>query len=97
MRLSSTLTIMDKPKHEQVALRRALELQQSSGARIEAVSFCWQSMAEASEAFTRDQRRTIKQELLRNRKVWQHVDPFAGRAHHVDPFVGRSVASKGDL
>ncbi len=71
MRLSSTLTIMDKPKHEQVALRRALELQQSSGARIEAVSFCWQSMAEASEAFTLDQRRAIKQELLRNRKDWQ--------------------------
>ena len=72
MRLSSLLTIMDKPKHDQVALRRAVELQKLTHARIDAVSFCWQPMAEADDVFDLEQRRAIKKEILRSRKAWQH-------------------------
>ena len=73
MRLASIVTIMDKPKHQQVALRRALALQQLSHAHIDAVSFCWQSLADASDAFDASQRRAMKREILGERKTWQRA------------------------
>ena len=73
MRLASIVTIMDKPKHRQVALSRALALQQLSHTHIDAVSFCWQSLADASDALDADQRRAMKREILRERKAWQRA------------------------
>ncbi len=83
MRLDSILTIMDKPKHPQVALRRSLQLQALCSARVEAVSFCWQSLADAEDVLGKDQREAIRNAVLEERRAWQQqcIDA-ASRDHH---------------
>ncbi len=71
MRLDSALTILDKPKHKQVAFERARSLQELNGTHLDLVSFCWQSMVESSDFFDTHQRRTLRQEILLERKQWQ--------------------------
>ncbi|WP_428819927.1 universal stress protein [Microbulbifer sp. MCCC 1A16149] len=40
--MQNILVILDKPKHEQIALERALELAQKSGAKLQLVSFVYE-------------------------------------------------------
>ncbi|MXY04629.1 MAG: hypothetical protein F4171_14545 [Gammaproteobacteria bacterium] len=74
------LVIMDKPKHPQTALKRALALQDATAARVEAVSFCWHPMAAALDVLEVEQRRAIRDALLKKRKAWlrQCVDDAQG-------------------
>lgn len=67
---TSILVILDKPKHPQVALDKAIELQRASGAHLQIVSFAWHAMAEHKEVFDVHQRRALKKEILRARGVW---------------------------
>ncbi|WP_066960761.1 universal stress protein [Microbulbifer sp. Q7] len=43
--MQNILVILDKPKHEQIALERALELAQKSGARLQLASFVYEPVA----------------------------------------------------
>lgn len=78
--LASMLVIMDKPKHSQTAFKRALALQDATAAKMEAVSFCWHPMAAAPNVLEVDQRRAIRDALLKKRKAWlrQCVDDARG-------------------
>jgi universal stress protein E len=71
-------TILDKPKHDQVAWRRTLELQKQSGASVEAVSFVWNAMCENSSALNAADRRKLRRGLIEQRKAWLHK--MAGKA-----------------
>ena len=73
MRLESALTILDKPKHDQTAFDRAVALQAETGMHLDLASFCWQPMVAQSEFFDAHQRRTLKQEILLERKKWQRA------------------------
>jgi universal stress protein E len=70
MPLKKALVVLDKPKHAQDALRRAVELQQRGELELELVSFCWNAMCEAHEVFDVHQRRALKKEILRARESW---------------------------
>lgn len=71
MQVESILTILDKPKHEQAAFHRAMQIQALKPAHVDLVSFCWHPMVEAKQVFDGTQRTAIKRELLRARKEWQ--------------------------
>ncbi len=73
MRLDSALTILDKPKHMQTAFKRAVQIQGATGAHLDLAAFCWQPMVESSEFFDAHQRRTLRQEILLERKQWQRA------------------------
>lgn len=73
--LRNALVVLDKPKHDQHALKRAVMLQQAAhGAgkpfHLHLVSFCWQSMVDHSEVFDVHQRRQMKKEVVRQRYDW---------------------------
>jgi universal stress protein E len=70
MDLNNITTILDKPKHDQVAWRRALELQELSGARMQAVSFLWNAMCEHSSALSAADRKKLRHGLIEERKAW---------------------------
>jgi universal stress protein E len=70
MDLNNITTILDKPKHDQVAWRRALALQERSGARVEAVSFLWNAMCEHSSALSAADRKKLRHGLIEERKAW---------------------------
>jgi universal stress protein E len=67
---SSFLVILDKPKHAQIALRRALEIAGSSGAHLHLVSFCHLPMVEHRDVFDVHQRRQLKRAVLKERSEW---------------------------
>ncbi|WP_231759220.1 universal stress protein [Microbulbifer elongatus] len=46
--MQNILVILDKPKHEQIALQRALELAEKSGARLHLVSVVYEPLASIS-------------------------------------------------
>lgn len=71
MQIESILTILDKPKHEQVALARAEELAQRTGAPLTLAAFCWQPLAGGGPAFTPAVRDAIKRQLVEERQAWQ--------------------------
>lgn len=66
----SILVILDKPKHPQAALERAIELHRHSNAHLHLTSFAWQAMVEQNPVYDVHQRRALKKEILRQRKVW---------------------------
>lgn len=68
MNLSSILTVADKPKHKQVALAGAAQLQRALGAQIDATAFCWQAFPD--EVFGAAQRKAMKREIMDDRKAW---------------------------
>ena len=84
---SHILAILDKPKHPQSAWRRALELQKQSGARIDAVAFCWNAMCENQAVMSARERRKLLHALVEERKAWVHEligDPCRHqRTHHL--------------
>lgn len=68
--LLSILVVLDKPKHEQVALARAVDLARAAGAHLDLVSFCWVPMVERREVFDTHQRRALKRSALAERRRW---------------------------
>ncbi len=70
MDLNNVTVVLDKPKHEQIAWRRALELQANSGARVQAVSFLWNAMCEHSSALSAADRKKLRHGLVEERKRW---------------------------
>ncbi|MFW6093143.1 MAG: universal stress protein [Pseudomonadota bacterium] len=64
------LVILDKPKHPQTALGRAVALAREAGAHLHLASFCWLPMAERSEVFETHQRRALKQSATSERRRW---------------------------
>jgi universal stress protein E len=68
--LKTALVVLDKPKHTQAALERALALQATAGTALQLVSFCWSAICEHREVFDVHQRRSMRKELLRAREAW---------------------------
>ncbi len=64
------LTILDKPKHPQVALYRSMALQHHYATHVDLVSFCWHSMVGAAGPFDTHQRKQLKQSIVNERKAW---------------------------
>ena len=52
MRIDSILTILDKPKHEQLALARAVTLADRAQVPLTLAAFCWQPLADRGAEFT---------------------------------------------
>ncbi|MDP6375798.1 MAG: universal stress protein [Pseudomonadales bacterium] len=71
MKVHSIVTIMDKPTRKQTALKRALAMQKVTGAALELVSFCWESMDELRELTDARERRAVKRGIIAERKAWQ--------------------------
>ena len=69
MSFDNLLVVLDKEKHQQSALKRALQLAQS-GAVIRPVSFIWNGLAENRNAYDSKQRRAIKQDILQHHRAW---------------------------
>ena len=70
MDIQKIVTVLDKPKHDQVAWRRTLELQKVTGAKAEVVSFAWNAMCESSSGLSADERRQLRHSLVEERKAW---------------------------
>lgn len=70
MQIRSVMVVMDKPKHQQVALTRARAIQQATGAHLRLVAFCWNALTEQAEVFSAHQRRSLKRQIVRDREVW---------------------------
>ena len=70
MDVQSAFVVMARPKHQQVALKRAAEIQRLKGARLRLVAFCWNAMCEQADIFSVSQRRAMKREIIRQREVW---------------------------
>ncbi len=68
--LRSILVVLDKPKHQQVALQRAKAIQEATGAHLTLVSFVWLPMAEEREVFDAHQRRSLKRSCIKARREW---------------------------
>ncbi len=64
------LVVLDKPKHVQTALRRALDLAKSAGAHLHLVSFCWLPMATRTDVFDTHQRRALRKSVVAERRRW---------------------------
>jgi universal stress protein E len=64
------LVVLDKPKHAQTALERAVGLAAKSGAHLHLASFCWLPMAEQDEVFDVHQRRAIRKSVVGERRRW---------------------------
>ena len=65
------LVVLDKPKHKQTALDRALDLQPRLDLTLELAAFCWQSAVASEQLFSAEERRLVKQSMLLDRKAWQ--------------------------
>jgi universal stress protein E len=68
--LKTILVVLDKPKHPQSGLDKALQIAAKTGAHLHLTSFCWHAMCEHSEVFDVHQRRSMKKEILRAREEW---------------------------
>lgn len=66
----SILVVLDKPKHAQVALDRALGIAAASGAQLHLASFCWLPMVEDSDFFDTHQRRALRKSAEQERRRW---------------------------
>jgi universal stress protein E len=64
------LVVLDKPKHTQAALDKALALASASGAHLHLASFCWLPMVEQSDVFDTHQRRAIQKSVIIERRRW---------------------------
>ena len=64
------LVIIDKPKHEQTALERALALQEKTNAHLHLAAFAYHPMCDQTDVFDAHQRRAIRKEIVRQRTEW---------------------------
>ncbi|WP_043320129.1 universal stress protein [Microbulbifer sp. HZ11] len=91
--MQNILVILDKPKHEQIALQRALDLAEKSGARLHLVSFVYEPLASIS--FLSGAVLNVSAEMQEARHKWlaemqqKHALPAGSRAevvwHHDIP------------
>jgi universal stress protein E len=68
--LKTACVVLDKPKHPQTALDRALQLHAATGMHLHLTSFCWNAICEQREIYDAHQRRSMKKEILRAREAW---------------------------
>ena len=68
--LKNILVIVDKPKHEQGALRRALRLQAQTGADLHLKAFIYHAHVANGNAFTAKQRSSIRRGLMEQQHDW---------------------------
>jgi len=68
--LKDILVIVDKPKHEQGALRRALRLQAQTGANLHLKTFIYHAHVASGNAFTAKQRSSIRRGLMEQQHDW---------------------------
>lgn len=68
--LDKILVVMDKPKHEQIAFRRAMTLHKDAGARLDLRAFAYHPMFDQADVFETRQRHAIKKEIMRQRTEW---------------------------
>jgi len=102
MDLNNITTILDKPKHDQIAWRRTLQLQKLSGAKVQAISFEWNAMCERSSALDRGERKQLRHGLVEKRKAWLSelvgdADNVRGRAiwsHDIADWIADEGAKK---
>ena len=66
----AALVILDKPKHPQTALDRALGVTRAAGAHLHLASFCWLPMVTRSDVFDAHQRRAIRKAAMNERRRW---------------------------
>ncbi len=83
MQFSSILTVLDKPKHSQSALAKALQLQRRSQGALELVSFYWSAMLDSNTTFDAKQRRKMRHEMHEKLEAWQQqlLHEEAGEEH----------------
>lgn len=84
MRIDSILTILDKPKHEQVALDRALTLAERTRAPLTLAAFCYQPLASGGPEFTLAEQDALRDRLVAERREWQRELAAAPRAKRLD-------------
>lgn len=92
--MQNILVILDKPKHEQIALQRALELAQKSGAKLHLVSFVYEPLV--SMPMLSSSMLNVSEELEKERGKWlqalqsEHTLPPGSTAevvwHHDIPY-----------
>jgi universal stress protein E len=68
--LDKILVVMDKPKHEQIAFRRAMTLHRDANAHLDLRAFAYHPMFDQSDVFETHQRHAIKKEIMRERTEW---------------------------
>jgi len=68
--IKKVLVVMDKPKHDQVAFRRALRLGDASPMHLHLAAFCYDPMVDLKEIFEPGLRAEIKNDLLGDRERW---------------------------
>ncbi|MEM7543506.1 MAG: universal stress protein [Pseudomonadota bacterium] len=68
--LESILVVLDKPKHEPIALDRARELQSASGAQVRLVSFCWHPVGEQTALIDGIDPNAVQEEIIAERRAW---------------------------
>jgi universal stress protein E len=68
--LKTVMVVLDKPKHPQTGLEKALQIAEKTGAHLHLISFCWHAMCEQNDVFDVHQRRSMKKEILRAREEW---------------------------
>lgn len=61
---------MDKPKHAQVALARALSLQRLAATHLHLTSFVHHPMVDQTQTFETHQRNQIKKSIIKERTEW---------------------------
>jgi universal stress protein E len=67
---NDVLVVMDKPTRAQVALARALALQDAGRGQLTLAAFVYHPMAEQTETFDTHQRRAVRAALLHERAQW---------------------------
>ncbi len=70
MKLKSILTVLDKPKHAQVAFDAAAKLQASSGAHLELIAFRHNTLYDDQHSLDAAQRKSLKRELVAKSNAW---------------------------
>ena len=68
--IKNVLVVMDKPKHDQVAFRRALRLERTAPMHLHLTAFCYHPMYDQTEVFDTHQRNEIKKDLVHDRERW---------------------------
>jgi universal stress protein E len=64
------LVIVDKPKHDQLAIRRGIELGRALNAKVQLTAFAYHVMYNHKSVFGRDERRALRDQLVGERMEW---------------------------
>lgn len=68
MDIRRILVILDKPKHKQIALERAVDLAQRTGAHLDLVAFVHHPVYEHKEVYDQHQRQAMRKALMNERR-----------------------------